>query len=483
MAKLVFRVLFFSALIAVSACTTTGNVPPWVDTAPEDTSEYLYYVGTGTSGEGAAGKAATDAAASIASEIVRDIGLRVVQDTTEEARTAYAEFKEALARSLSGETATGLDGLRIAGQWNDEDGSSEVVHLLAEWDLSSYEALKSRLSALFEEKAVTVSPSEIEGDQLFAGQRYYRAAVSFVEAALEASVSDEQDAALKFERNIAKAESAVRRLEIEESSAPGFVYVGEDFDEDFAVRLKSGDSPASGLPVTVNYKVLRANGRKSVRTHTVLTDENGLASFRAPAPEWVGIEKVTFFLDMRAIIEPLESVSFDLLQYVDGLEQAVAEKQIELSYEIYSRAIEVPTCVMVMDVDRSGNPLDKTDTASGIVSVLEDAGFDVYMIPVDYRMTAVGDSELIRMIREQYGSLYERIIFGTAEISSFDESGGSVNVKVTGRIKAVELETGRVLFSASEQKGARGGNNSSTIAAAFLSLGKMYGNKLISDLP
>ena len=168
---------------------------------------------------------------------------------------------------------------------------------------------------------------------------------------------------------------------------------------------------------------------------------------------------------------------------VDGLEQAVNSKRTFFEYNVFSKAVEVPTCVMVMDVDRSGNPLNKSDTASGIISELSDAGFDVFILPVDYRMTAVSDSELIALIHEQYGNIYERFIFGTAEISSFEESDSSVIVKVTGKIKAVELETGKILFSASEQKRAMGSSNSATISAAFSSLGRMYGSRLVSDLP
>ena len=103
---------------------------------------------------------------------------------------------------------------------------------------------------------------------------------------------------------------AIERLEIKNVSGPESVYVGEKFDEDFVVRLTSSGQPVEGLPVTVSYKELRANGRKTALTHTVLTDSEGLASFEAPAVQWVGNEKITFFLDMRAVIEPLEDVSF-----------------------------------------------------------------------------------------------------------------------------------------------------------------------------
>lgn len=484
MKKHLFRIgILTIAAVLIAACATTSGVPEWVNMPPADTSEFMYFTGVGSAPAGDEAEAAAAAADLIISEIVKFLGVRVTSETTDEARDAYREFESSLASVLRDGTAGGPGGLRLVDSWTDYTEPAVVVHLLAEYKIVELQAEKLNLEELFKEKKETISGPEKAGDELFSGQRFYRASVSYIEAALEESVSGQENADLKFERNIVKAGEAIQQVEIETVSAPGFTYIGEGFDEDFVVRLSSGGKPAEGLPVTVSYKELRANGRKSVRTYTVLTDGEGFAVFESPVPEWVGKEKITFFLDMRAVIEPLEDVSFDLLQYVDGLEQAVNSKQVHFDYEVFSRAVEVPTCVMVMDVDRSGNPLDKTDTASGIVSVLSGAGFEVFMIPVDYRMTAVSDSELIKIISEQYGNLYERMVFGTAEISSFEENGGNVIVKVTGKIKTVELESGRILFSASEQKRARGGSNSSTISAAFMSLGKMYGTKLISDLP
>ncbi|MBI9107629.1 MAG: hypothetical protein JEZ04_12855 [Spirochaetales bacterium] len=484
MTKFIFRISILAAAAAIlSACATTSGVPEWVSTSPEDTSEYKYFIGIGSDSDGDINRAADEAADLIVSEIIRYVGVRITSDTRVESKDAYSKFESSLRLAIREQPGASLGGLRVADRWIDYGDPAVVVHMLVEYSAAEIKAEKKKLEDLFREKVEALSGPEKEGDELYMQKKYYRSAVSFIDAALMVSVSDIENVGLKFERNIAKAEDAVEQIEIEAVSGPDFAYIGEKFDGKFTVKLSYSGLPAVGLPVTVSYKELRANGRKAVRTHTILTDGDGLASFDSPIPEWIGLDKITFFLDMRAVIEPLEDVNFDLLQYVDSLEQAVNSKKVFFEYEVFSKAVEVPTCVMVMDVDRSGNPLDKTDTASGIVSVLTEAGFEIFMIPVDYRMTAVSDSELIKIVREQYGNLYQRMVFGTAEISSYEETGGNVIVKVTGKIKAVELESGRILFSASEQKRARGGSNSSTIAAAFTSLGKMYGDKLTTDLP
>ena len=470
-------------LFFINACATVPEIPQWVSNVPENSAEYTYFTGIGSDPDGDRAAAETEAQAVIISSITKYLGVRVTSDTTAEARDAYGEFESKLTSIIRESSSARLSGLSISEKWVEQTENGINVHLLAQYSTSSLEAEKKRLEDLFKEKQEAISGPEKEGDDLFASAKYYRAAVQYIQAALAASASDMENADLKFERNITKALESVDRIRIENVSGPVSTYIGESFKQDFVVRLSLEGAPADGLPVTVSYKEMRENGRLSSKTHTVLTDERGIASFRPPAPGWVGSDKISFFLDMRAVIEPLENVSFKLLQYVDGLEQAVLARSTFFEFESLSKAVEIPTCVMVMDVDRSGNPLNKSDTAAGILSALADAGFEVFMLPVDYRMTAVSDTEIVGLVREQYGNIYKRLIFGTAEISGFEESGSSVIVKVTGKIKAVDLESGKILFSASEQKRARGGNNSTTISAAFTSLGRMYGEKLVTEMP
>ena len=486
MRRIVFGILTAAAVFSFfTACATGSNeeLPEWVSSPPEDSSEYMYFTGAGSDPSGDSGAARAEAEQLIISDITRFLGVRVSSDTTVEAKDAYGEFQSSLTAVINEKSSARLSGMRVADIREVSGDSGVDVYILVEYSRAELLAEKARLEELFREKQEAISGPEKEGDSLISEGKYYRAAVKYIEAALAASGSDLENADIKFERNITKARTAVEKLSIEAVSGPESGYSGEKFSEKFRVRMTAGENPAEGLPVTVSYKELRANGRKTVMTHTMLTDKDGYAEFESPAPEWVGSEKMTFFLDMRAAIEPLEDVSFGLLQYVDGLEQAVNSRKTVFEYNVLSRAVEVPTCVMVMDVDRSGNPIDRTDTASGILSELSDAGFNVFMLPVDYRMTAVSDSEMIDIISRQYGGIYKRLVFGTAEISSFEESGNSVIVKVTGRIKAVDLESGRILFSASEQKRARGNSNAGTISAAFSSLGKLYGEKLLTDLP
>ncbi len=481
------RNYFLPAVITAAfiffSCTSLSDAPEWVTEPPADTDELLWFYGMGFSAEEDQASASSEAANLIVFKITKSMGLSLNSNTTDSARDQYDKFKYNLASSILGKTSSGVKGLVVYDKWTEKTGDGINVHILAQYRGEDFQIEKIRLNELFDEKKGSVSASEKEGDELYEKSKFYHASAKYIEAALLAVDYNLEKAELKFERNITKAQNAIEQIEIENVSGPESVYLGEGFNSDFRVKLSARGVPAAGLPVTAIYKELGANGRKTSKTKTVLTDSEGIAYFAPPKAEWVGREKIVFFLDMRAVIKPLEDVSFELLQYVDGLEQAVNSRRTSFYYDILSKSVEVPTCIMVMDVDRSGNPLDKTDTASGIFSELSSSGFDVFILPVDYRMTAVSDSELIELVRERYGNIYKRFIFGTSEISSFDENSSSVVVKVNGRIKAVELDSGKILFSSSEQKRAMGSSNSATISAAFSSLGRMYGSKLVMELP
>ncbi len=481
--KLIKGAVSLLAVILIFSCATTSGAPDWVTSPPADDSDFVYFTGIGSDADGDTGLAFEQASSIILSDITRYLDVNISSDSSLELRDAYGEYESEIKAVIKENSSARITGMKIREVWIDESGDGVDVHVLVEYEKAALKAEKDRLEALFKEKQEAISGPEAEGDALVSEERYYRAAVKFLEAAMAASTSELENSAIKFERNINKAKQAINRIEIEPVSAPEGTYINRSFPESFKVKLTGGSKALEGLPVTVSYKEMRTNGRKTVKTFTGLTGADGVFEFNSPAPGFVGKEKITFFLDMRALVEPLEDVPFELLKYVDGLEQEVNNKRYVFEYNVFSMAVEIPTCIMVMDVDRSGNPLDKTDTAAGILSELSAAGFDVYVVPVDYRMTAVNDSELINMMNAQYGNSYDRMIFGTAEISSFEEGNGAFTVKVTGSLKAVELATGKILFSSSEQKRAIGGNNAGTISAAFNSLGKIYGEKLVNELP
>ena len=82
--------------LLISACATTSEIPGWVNSPPENNSEYTYFIGIGSDKAGDQGAASAEAASLIISEITKYLGVRVSSNTTAEARDAYGEFESKL---------------------------------------------------------------------------------------------------------------------------------------------------------------------------------------------------------------------------------------------------------------------------------------------------------------------------------------------------------------------------------------------------
>ena len=215
-----------------------------------------------------------------------------------------------------------------------------------------------------------------------------------------------------------------------------------------------------------------------------MTDGKGLIEFTRPAPQFVGREDLSMELDFSATLEALEDVPDALYPQLEAVEDLIADKEVKFTYTVVSKAREIPTALMIADMDNAGTALDRTETTSGVLEVLSEEGFSVGTLPVQMDLLRASDSRLVEQVRSQYGGRYERVVFGTVSISDFREDGDRYMVKVSGNIKAADLETGEILYSSGSMfKSAIGQNLQSAMSAAFKQFGKMVGESLTMSLP
>jgi hypothetical protein len=189
-------------------------------------------------------------------------------------------------------------------------------------------------------------------------------------------------------------------------------------------------------------------------------------------------------LDLSSSLEPLEDVPDTLYPQFEALEAQVRNKEVTFSYNVASRASEIPTAVMIADLDRGSSVIGKSDTVSGVLETLSGHGFDVTSLEVDAQLLSSGDPRIIRSVRDAHGDQYERLIFGTVRISSFEESGSRYMVKVSGNVKVADLSTGKILYSSGNMfKSAIGREPESAMSAAFKQFGKNLGEAMANQLP
>jgi hypothetical protein len=189
-------------------------------------------------------------------------------------------------------------------------------------------------------------------------------------------------------------------------------------------------------------------------------------------------------VDLSASLEPLEDVPDSMYPQLEAVENMIGDKEVSFVYTVVSRAREIPTAIMIADVDNGGTYLNKSETASGVLETLTQEGFSVGTLPVDMGLLRGPDAVLIDQVRNRFGGRYRRVIFGTVGISDFREDENRYMVKVSGDVKVADLETGDILYSSGNLfKSAIGQNIQSAMSAAFKQFGKMLGDSLARSLP
>jgi len=264
--------------------------------------------------------------------------------------------------------------------------------------------------------------------------------------------------------------------------------IGEPLPASFRVKIVDGqaesDPPVAGAEVQVSYKEARSLGRPTVRTVALKSGEDGIVEFKHPVPTFVGKESVVMVLDLSSYLTPLENVPRQYRSLVNSLEDLVLSKRVDLPYTVVSRAKNIPTGVVVLDLDAAGNPTGSSRTMAGVLEGLTEEGFKAVSISLDpVALKGKGDSDIIRAIASQFGDQIDRIVFGSVAIDEFIENRGQFQVRVTGTLKAAELKTGQVLYTKRMLKRSIGSNAEAAIGAAFRNLGLDFGKDLARNLP
>jgi hypothetical protein len=286
-----------------------------------------------------------------------------------------------------------------------------------------------------------------------------------------------------LERALQKAVEVGARLVLSTVSGPATVPLGVEVDDPIIFVLRDDRGrPVAGAAVGISY-VDRRGSRDVVRTSALLSDDAGLVEFRHPAPERVGEFIVTARLDLQPLLSMLDSLPRAVSAQVDAVEDAVVNVRATHRFVVLSRAREIPTAVIVLDLDATGGFMPDDLVAGGIVESLSQSGFQLRSVVVEPRqLLELTPTEAIAFLRERISVDVTRIIVGSAQIVDFQEDDGFL-VKVSGSVTAVDLASGAVLYSASGIKNARSRTADRAVSTAFAELGRQLGEDLASNLP
>ena len=141
---------------------------------------------------------------------------------------------------------------------------------------------------------------------------------------------------------------------------------------------------------------------------------------------------------------------------------------------------------MILETDLAGNALKTADTAKGLLDDLSADGFDIEIMNLDpSQMLSLTDEALLRDLKAdtRYSDRYQRVVYGTVALDSFEQKGGSYTVKVSGTLILGDINRQITLYKSEITKSSQASSSLQAISAAFRQLGRSFAGELISQAP
>ncbi|MEM5947514.1 hypothetical protein WKV44_03050 [Spirochaetia bacterium 38H-sp] len=477
--------------LAFVSCQSQGGVgkeepPDWVLNPPAGDDNYEYFIGYASDESGNRANAEDLATSTLISEIVRFMGVEISADSTAEVKAGLDELETSIKQTVKQSSDARMSGFKVIDRYWYKDENGITIYILARYEKRELIKEKERLEALFKERYDAIAVPEGKGDSFIDSGRYFEAAAAYLDAARAAADSSLKNKEIRFNRNLDKAINALIGLEIEKTSDNLTAMVGKPFPSQFEGRVinKIGSS-LEGVPnvqLTISYRATSPSGKTRIITDSVITDDNGYFSFSIENPGKPGKGEVIVRLDLSSKTELFDNLPSSYSTQVDELNQLLLSKETRFYYFIDSVSRKIPTAVVISEMDAAGNLLGLQHTATGFTSSLSDQGYTLERLPdMASLLVTSGEDAVIKQIKK-IGKV-KRIILGTSQLDEFSKDGNNVIVKVIGRIKVYDLETGRILASVEGFKRARGSSVDSALSAAFGSLGESLAEEVLKKLP
>jgi opacity protein-like surface antigen len=476
-----------AVILFVASCASSpaqNTVPDWVLSTPRPDATYTYFTGSSSNTSGDEAAAMNDAAANLIASITQYIGVRVDVSSTAEARATLDSYTADIKSTVVSTSKNQVSGFTVKERYiqRDKKTGRVTVYILASYVTSELEKEKARIAAVFKEREDAVARPESEGRSLESAGRLYEAVRKYVEAAVAASGSDIDNAALKLERNINNARSALSKLRFVRSNDEVYTaLVGQPFPKPFKLRLVAGEgSAALGVPgaaLQISYQ--RASGTRLVsKTESAMTASDGGISFTPPPPDFVGKAKLVVKIDFQSTLELLDKIPAKYAALRNSLEDELRGRSIEIPYEVLSAARNASMAVSIVDAETGG-----ALTQAALIETLLKEKFNIKSIAVNKAVLEAMDDGGALSAATSAGK-FDRVVYGFARISEVHKDGSSYVATATATIKVLAVATGNVLYSAERTAMGVGSSDDAARKAAYRELGaNAVGKDLLSKLP
>ncbi|MDP3179908.1 MAG: hypothetical protein Q8M76_18500, partial [Spirochaetaceae bacterium] len=195
-----------------------------------------------------------------------------------------------------------------------------------------------------------------------------------------------------------------------------------------------------------------------------------------------GKAKLTVKLDVQSSLDLLDKLPAKYAAYRDALAEDLKGKYAEIGYEVSSNARNVPTGVAIADFDESGAIMSGAQTQAGVIEALVREKFSAR--PVGADPAALAALEVGAAVEAARSAKLKRLVFGAARIAGVRKDGTSYIADAQASVKAVDVDTGELVYSAEKAASGVGSDEQSARRAALRELGvSSLGKDLLASLP
>lgn len=469
----------FAALV-LSACTSAPpaqqqEVPRWITQPPREEGGAYVFVVSGTSESGNESEAEGLATGDLVQAIVREFGVRITAESTAREVGTVDSLRRELDNMVRTRSEARIRGMRISERFINRRGQSVTVYIKALYDKAEFESEKARVQAVFRERQEAVSGPEREANELRSRGLYLQAVEKYVQAAKasldQVSGGDLDNAEIKYNRNMNSAREILNALTIEAAPTRLEGAVGQEFSQPVAATVVFGADrrPVPQVPLRFSYK-LRRNNRMTTLASTVVTDNQGRASFTHPAPNFSGREQLVISVDSNPFIDILGRVPSRFQAQVDSLEEAAAKTRVNLEVVVSSNARNLTMAIA----------LDNQEVQAGVLSQL--TGWRITPITARTEQLQGDTASVLAGLRGQIGNR-NRLVYGTFTTNPPASVGDQSEVRAQGVVQVVDVASKEVLYSATRNRTARGGTPQAAASSALRQLGELFGKEIADNLP
>jgi len=242
----------------------------------------------------------------------------------------------------------------------------------------------------------------------------------------------------------------------------------------------------SGVPVVFSYRVpkVKSAGYKQIVTHTV-TDENGIASLRIDMLYEVNERnRVDARIDLQPMLTRLQAAPDTYRESINAFRDVAGKKKTSFYFVSDTHARLIKTAVYFLQLDIDGSPLAKPVTAPVFYDVLYKKKFLIRILDIRPEQVLEKSSEqILEILENSSGKNVKRILYGSIQITGFDEISAFQTAKAEAVVYLFDRETRNVIRTWHVTRSGTGKTKEEARRNALIEVGRSLGEMLSNTMP